>query len=187
MPEAFIAIAPIGEVKLGWLEPLKIQLQQLYGYPANVVPILDNVDFALDEEREQYHSTRILEVLAEKAPPEAVKVLGITKVDLFIPILTYVFGEAQLGGVSCIVSSYRLETEEGSGDMSAFNERMIKEAIHELGHTFKLRHCKEASCIMHYCRSIGDVDRKSSELCRYCRVLVEDERKRLSGLSQLQK
>lgn len=179
-PDAFIAVAPIGELKAGWLDPLKLHIQKIYGYPARIVPLLNDVAFALDPEREQYHSTRILEALAEKAPEGAVKVLGITRVDLFIPILTYVFGEAQLGGVSCVVSSFRLNVAEalGNAEMS-FQERMIKEAIHELGHCFKLRHCQEESCIMHYCRSTEDVDRKSGSLCRYCRVLVEDERKRL--------
>jgi archaemetzincin len=182
MSDAYIVIAPIGELKAGWLKPLQGQIQKIYGYPARIMSLLDDVSFALDPEREQYHSTRILEALAEKAPAGAVKVLGITRVDLFIPILTYVFGEAQLGGVSCVVSSFRLNVEEalGNSEMS-FQERMIKEAIHELGHCFKLKHCREASCIMHYCRSTEDVDRKSGALCRYCRVLVDDERKRLAA------
>ncbi len=51
--------------------------------------------------------------------------------------------------------------------MDAFRERMVKEALHELGHTFKLLHCKDPQCIMHYCRSLRDVDRKSDHLCRY--------------------
>ena len=181
LSDAFIAIAPIGELKARWLEPLKLKIQQIFGYPARIVPILDDVAFARDPEREQYHSTRILDVLAEKAPPEAIKVLGITQVDLFIPILTYVFGEAQLGGISCVVSSFRLNASDVLGNSeTSFHERMVKEAIHELGHTFKLCHCQEESCIMHYCRSTEDVDRKSNALCRYCRVLVDDERKRLA-------
>jgi len=181
MRDAYIAIAPIGELKAEWLDPLKLQIQQVFDYPGEIVPLLDDVSFALDPEREQYHSTRILEALAEKAPDGAVKVLGITRVDLFIPILTYVFGEAQLGGTSCVVSSFRLNVADAMGDSEmSFQDRMIKEAIHELGHCFKLRHCQEASCIMHYCRSTEDVDRKSGSLCRYCRVLVEDERRRLS-------
>jgi archaemetzincin len=53
-------------------------------------------------------------------------------------------------------------------------QRVIKEAIHELGHTFNLRHCPDHNCIMHYCRSEKDVDRKSDELCRYCKILLED-------------
>ena len=183
LSDAFIAIAPIGELKARWLEPLKLQIQQIFGYPARIVNILDDVAFARDPEREQYHSTRILDVLAEKAPPDAIKVLGITQVDLFIPILTYVFGEAQLGGISCVVSSFRLNASDILGNSETpFQDRMVKEAIHELGHTFKLRHCQEESCIMHYCRSTQDVDRKSNALCRYCRVMADDERRRLTKL-----
>lgn len=181
MSDAYIAIAPIGPLKAAWVEPLKQQIQTVFGYPAREARLLDDVEFAWDPEREQYHSTRILEALAAKAPEGAAKVLGITRVDLFIPILTYVFGEAQLGGVSCIVSSFRLNTADAAGDANAvFRERMIKEAIHELGHTFKLRHCPEPSCIMHYCRSTHDVDGKSGSLCRYCSVLIDDERRRLA-------
>ena len=62
--------------------------------------------------------------------------------------------------------------------------RVVKESIHELGHTFSLRHCRDRECIMHYCRTIRDVDRKSDELCRYCRILLEDEVGRLEKRSQ---
>ena len=181
MSDAFIAIAPIGPLPAAWIEPLKDRIQEIFGYPTREVALLDDVEFARDPERDQYHSTCILEALAAKAPPGAVKVLGITEVDLFIPILTYVFGEAQLGGVACIVSTCRLNAAGMAGNaQGVFRERMVKEAIHELGHTFKLRHCQEKACIMHYCRSTQDVDCKTNALCRYCRVLVEDERKRLA-------
>jgi archaemetzincin len=62
-----------------------------------------------------------------------------------------------------------------------FLQRMIKESIHELGHTFNLRHCRDHRCIMHYCRSEADVDLKSEELCRYCRILLLDEIKKLTA------
>ena len=100
--------------------------------------------------------------------------------DLFIPILTHVYGEAQLGGKSCIVSSYRLNEGHSAGLLDRkYIDRVVKEAIHELGHTFKLRHCPEHTCIMHYCRNEEDVDRKSDQLCRYCKVMLEDEIKGL--------
>jgi len=74
------------------------------------------------------------------------------------------------------VSTYRLEENLTPMNIeSGFEERMIKEAIHELGHTFNLRHCRDKSCIMHYCRSLKDVDRKSDQLCRYCKILLDDE------------
>ena len=109
------------------------------------------------------------------------KVLGITRVDLFIPILTYVYGEAQLGGRAGIISTHRLSGNPPAlGAEEQLQFRAAKEAIHELGHTFKLRHCQDKTCIMHYCRSIEDVDRKTEKLCRYCSILLKDEVKRLS-------
>jgi archaemetzincin len=68
------------------------------------------------------------------------------------------------------------------GGEEIFHSRLTKEAIHELGHTFNLRHCKDHSCLMSYCRSEKDVDRKSDSFCRYCKVLLGDENKRLGGL-----
>jgi archaemetzincin len=150
-----------------------------FGFPTQVLPLLKEVSFAYDTQRRQYHSTKILEKLAEAAPPLAIKVIGIATVDLFIPILTHVYGEAQLGGKACIISTFRLRENphKGTGRVS-LKERAVKEALHELGHTFKLKHCPEHSCIMHYCRSVADVDRKTAGFCRHCRVMVEDELKR---------
>ncbi|MDP4727320.1 MAG: hypothetical protein NWS07_08500, partial [Desulfobacterales bacterium] len=108
----------------------------------------------------------------------ALKLVAITQVDLFIPILTHVYGEAQLGGKAAIISTYRLTDDNpAAGSDVSLQIRAAKEATHELGHTFKLRHCPEHSCIMHYCRSIKDVDRKSNQLCRHCKVMLQDELK----------
>jgi len=113
------------------------------------------------------------------APDDSSKILAITDKDLFIPILTYVFGEAQLNGRASIVSTSRL-AEEITADERGLERRLVKESIHELGHTFNLRHCEEKSCIMHYCRGVRDVDRKASDFCRYCRVMLSDEIRNLS-------
>ena len=180
-PENSIIISPIGEFETELLDRVRSQVNRIFGYETETVPLLQGVGFALDSDRSQYHSTPILEKLDTIAPLRAIKVLAITKVDLFIPILTHVYGEAQLGGRACIISTHRLE--EGLTPMSAqktFFGRVVKEAVHELGHTFKLRHCHDTICIMHYSRSVRDVDQKSDQLCRYCRVLIEDEKKRLA-------
>jgi archaemetzincin len=114
------------------------------------------------------------------APDGALKIIAITQVDLFIPILTHVYGEAQLGGKAAIISTYHLqEGLDAAATNPAMHCRLGKEAVHELGHTFTLRHCPERTCIMHYCRSIQDVDRKSNHLCRHCRVLLQDELSKL--------
>ncbi len=179
-PAHNIIISPVGDFTPDLLGPIRDEIKRIYGYPTEVLPILDDLEFAYHPNRNQYHSTSILDQLALKAPVDAIKVLTITQVDLFIPILTHVYGEAQLGGKACIVSTIRLnEGHSALNTQEPFFSRIIKEAIHELGHTFKLRHCREHTCLMHYCRNENDVDRKSDQLCRYCKILLEDEMKRL--------
>jgi len=179
--DAVIAISPIGDVGVDHILPARGEIERIFEFRTEIIPLIDDLAFAYHEDRDQYHSTAILEKLTALSPPHVVKVLGIAQVDLFIPILTHVFGEAQLGGTSSIISTYRLkEGLSPLGSESSLASRILKEAIHELGHTFKLRHCREKSCIMHYCRGIADVDSKSRHLCRYCSVLIEDEKRRLA-------
>jgi archaemetzincin len=154
-------------------------IKRIFALESRTAPLMDTITFAYDGERKQYHSTAILKRLTRKAPAKILKVLALTREDLFIPILTHVYGEAQLGGTSCVVSTHRLG--EGISTAKArerYLDRVAKEAAHELGHTFDLRHCQDARCIMHYCRSIKDVDHKSRELCRYCQVLLGDQLKK---------
>jgi archaemetzincin len=175
-----ILIAPIGEFEISSLHAIEQAIEHLFGFTSQIQPLLHDIAFAFDAEREQYYSTQILEKLAAAAPAHVLKVLAITSEDLFIPILTHVYGEAQLGGTACIVSTARLEEGLTLGQANDIaRTRLVKEALHELGHTFNLRHCPDHGCCMHYCRSMRDVDRKSEQLCRHCRVLVVDEIKRL--------
>lgn len=186
-PENTIVISPIGNFDAEITETVEKGIRRIYGFPATILPLLENAGFAFDLIRNQYHSTPILEKLESCAPSFALKVLAITDVDLFIPVLTHVYGEAQLGGRTCVVSTYRLKDPFLSAHMNdSFIQRIVKEAIHELGHTFSLRHCREHACIMHYCRTELDVDRKSDQLCRYCKILLEDEIKKLrkSGVEE---
>ena len=157
-----IIVSPIGDIPSEVLGPICREVERIFGFPTGTELLLDDIKFAHDEGRDQYHSTAILERLFEAAPVSAEKVLAVTKEDLFIPILTHVYGEAQLGGKSSIISTCRLNEALPpirTGDL--FLKRVLKEAVHELGHTFKLLHCKDKTCIMHYCRSIQDVDRRT--------------------------
>lgn len=177
-----IVIAPIGDLAAELKAGITREIERVFGYKTEVIPLIQESDLSVDADRGQVHSTAVLATLSTLAPPNTLKVLAVTRADLFIPVLTYVFGEAQLGGKACIISTYRLKdppyptTAEDS-----FHHRVVKEAVHELGHTFNLRHCPEQTCIMHYCRSLRDVDRKSNHLCRYCEVLLEDEIRRLEA------
>lgn len=178
--EHVLVLSPLGRFEKSFLKILQAEIEELFKWKCTVIRLIPDIRFSLDPVRKQYYSTLILKKLADQSPHNAVKVIGLTDVDLFIPIFTYVYGEAQLGGKACIVSTYRLK--EGvafpTDESDIFLARTIKEVLHELGHTFNLKHCPDPTCIMHYCRSIQDVDRKANRFCRYCRILLEDEIKR---------
>jgi archaemetzincin len=186
-PGHTIVISPIGNFDSEITESVEKGISHIFDFPAIILPLLENTGFAFDSGRNQYYSTPVLEKLESCAPSFALKVLAITDVDLFIPVLTYVYGEAQLGGRTCIVSTYRLKDPFLPTRINGHHiQRIVKEAVHELGHTFSLRHCREHTCIMHYCRTELDVDRKSDQLCRYCRILLEDEIKKINKGSWVQ-
>jgi archaemetzincin len=122
---------------------------------------------AFDGRRKQWSSSKVVQWIARVGPPEG-KVLGVTDADLFIPILTFVFGEAQLGGRSAVVSTARL-AEPGLPDERIVMERLAKESVHEMGHVFGLLHCDVAGCVMGRSSSVRDVDKKRGDLCPTCR------------------
>lgn len=176
-----IIISPIGDLPDKLMRRIGCEIERIFEHETEVIPLMQERDLPVDAVRGQVHSTAVLETISSLAPSHALKVLAVTRADLFIPILTYVFGEAQLGGKSCILSTHRLiEPPWPTTAEQGLYCRVAKEAVHELGHTFNLRHCPEHHCIMHYCRSLRDVDRKSNDLCRYCKVLLADEMKRLA-------
>ena len=180
LTEHSILISPIRIYDSELLGEIRDTVREAFGYPVIISSLLEDITFAYYPGRSQYHSTIILKKLAELAPADILKVIAVTRVDLFIPILTYVYGEAQLGGKACIVSTHRLGEDKSTlFTEKKLRERLAKETVHELGHTFNIRHCKDPFCTMHFCRSLGDVDRKSGRMCRYCRTILEDEKKRL--------
>ena len=175
-----IVVSPIGDIPLWMSDTIAKGVGEFFGFSARVEPVLTAISFAYDIERNQYYSTKILEKLEKNAPDDCIKIIAVTTEDLFIPILTHVYGEAQLGGRACIVSIARLIADLDE-IVNKGCKRIVKEAIHELGHTFDLRHCEDERCIMHYCRSLDDVDRKSSQFCRYCNVFLADAIRDLCG------
>lgn len=124
-----------------------------------------------DPVRRQYNGTRLLKVVDSDFSSDSTKTLGLFGVDLFIPILTYIFGQAVLKGRTGIASFYRLANERYGmiSDDKFVPERFSKEVIHELGHTFGLIHCHVPTCVMRSSTYVEDIDQKSAHLCVKCR------------------
>ena len=125
--------------------------------------------------RGQYNSTSLLRMLLEDLPADTDLILGVSSVDLFIPVLTYVFGEAQLSGSAAVISIHRLDpTVYGlPADDRLLCERLEKEAIHELGHCFGLIHCHDPACVMRASTYVEDIDIKPADFCQACTRLEE--------------
>ena len=158
---------------LNLLESLAASLTRVFHTPCQIRPELFDISFAFDDVRQQYYSTAILQRLERHCNLDT-RVLGITSCDLFVPVLTFVFGEAQLDGNCAAVSLARLR-EEAYGMPPRENllrERLLKQAIHELGHTFGLRHCADWQCVMTSSHAVERVDVKSAEFCAACRKSV---------------
>jgi len=152
------------------IERLRDQLETRFLTKVNVSrPDFDSRDF-LDLHRNQYSSSAIIERLEQNLPAAVSKVLAVTGLDLYIPILTFVFGEARLNGRCAVVSSYRLDTKfYGLPDNpSLLQERLLKEAIHELGHTYGLYHCHHQECVMKSSTYVEEIDFKSTRFCEKC-------------------
>ena len=137
-----------------------------------------NVNDAFDPNRGQFNSSLILRQLITAPPPDAERILGVLDVDLFIPILTFVFGEAQLKGIGAVVSVHRLHNRFYGlpENRETTTDRLLKEAVHELGHTFGLIHCREPGCVMQSSTYVENIDQKSAEFCSLCQKSIKGEK-----------
>jgi len=170
-----ITIIPLGRIDLSIAEFLALVLSDLFQVPCEIRTQRLALTGAYDAERRQYLSTKLLQELLLKVPDHGDHLLGLIDLDLFIPILTFVFGEAQLGGRGALVSVHRLRERlyGPAADERLFLERCEKEAIHELGHTLGLKHCPVFECVMHYANTAEDIDIKRNVFCPNCSRLLD--------------
>ncbi|MEM3577939.1 MAG: archaemetzincin family Zn-dependent metalloprotease [Candidatus Bathyarchaeia archaeon] len=131
---------------------------------------------AYDKVRGQHRSDIILRQIRTHVEKVKVfdRVLGMTSVDLFVPELNFVFGEAECPGRAALISLFRLKPEfyGEKPNVALLVERATKEAVHELGHTFGLAHCSNPFCVMYFSNSIFETDRKQSLFCNKCQMKI---------------
>jgi archaemetzincin len=166
-----IAIGPADTTVLDIIEPF---LAERFRARVSRLAPLPEPPNAFDPRRRQYDSVHFLRTLVAACPNDADRLLGITSRDLCIPMLTFVFGQAQLRGRVALVSTARLDTQFYGmpAERNALLARSRKEVLHEMGHTFGLIHCPDATCAMSLSTAIQHVDAKSDKYCGTCNALL---------------
>ena len=169
-----LQLLPIGDCDGRILMELGPAMAGLFHLPCEVLPGTLDPEFAFHGERQQYHSSELLHAMQRYVARDSWRVLGVTMLDLYIPILTFVFGEAQIGGPCGIVSGHRLRQEFYGlpPDDELLHQRLLKEAVHEIGHTLDLTHCDDYQCAMAPSHAVEWIDLKDSTLCEACQSRV---------------
>lgn len=170
-----ITLVAFGHLKKGFPEKISGAVISEFNCTVQLKDAHIELSEFYDAGRRQYNGDSLLKTVDSLILPGTDKIIGLFDVDLFIPILTFIYGQAQLGGRSAIASLYRLSNERYGmlPDEISLLDRFKKEVIHELGHTFGLIHCTDSSCVMRSSTYVEDIDQKEAHLCRKCRDLIE--------------
>ncbi|MGC9194980.1 MAG: archaemetzincin family Zn-dependent metalloprotease [Syntrophobacteraceae bacterium] len=165
-----IGLINMGHASDTVLRVLAANIQTIFDVEADILSPMAIPDMAFEHRRGQYDAGLILNHLSRLPLPRHLRIVAITDLDLCSPILTYVFGQAQLGGKFAIVSDFRLKkSADGSCTPSAlYYERIVKVALHEIGHTFSLYHCEAPGCLMQMSPETRDLDQLAIYLCNRC-------------------
>jgi archaemetzincin len=167
-----ITLKPLGNIAEEIMEELKNRVGGIFHCPVEIGAGFSDLAQAYNPERKQYFSSKLLASLKKSERDE--RVVGVADVDLYVPRLNYVFGEADIVSGTAVVSLYRLRQEYYglAPDETLFLERATKEIVHELGHTFGLGHCPNSKCVMHFSNSLADTDLKGTSFCSSCRPKI---------------
>jgi archaemetzincin len=172
-----ILIIPMGSIDPDILKVIATTLEKVFHCMVEMDTEMPLPLTSYDSRRDQYHSTTILNKIRVARHKDFDRALGVTDVDLFVPELNFVFGEADVSAGTAIISLARLRQEFYGlrPNTRLFHGRAVKEAVHELGHTCGLGHCRDPHCIMYFSNTLKETDRKGPGFCVLC--------KRMSGIS----
>ena len=168
MMKGGILLVPVGTVPpevCGWLIDA---LSSVFDCTCHMAPAMLQPAFALNPRRAQYAADAIL---AQVDAGEAKYALAIADLDLYVPQLNFVFGLADRAAAHAIIALPRLRQSFYGlpDDTSLFCGRVVKEAVHELGHVQGLEHCRDRRCVMAFSNSLADTDHKGQEFCEKCK------------------
>lgn len=164
---------------LGMIDPLAVSIiganiQAIVGLNTRILDEYPLPENAFIPRRDQFDASRILRILCEE-PDGAPFKLGVIQGDLCLPILTYVYGEAQLGGKAAVISLFRLY---GAGQQILY-ERAAKVGVHEVGHLIGLEHCRGIDCLMRFSQRLEQLDRLPMHFCSSCEYEISRRMKRM--------
>jgi len=165
-----ILLIAVGDVEIKVIETLRYDLNRSFEKQVLVGKGLPRPDYAFNKRRNQYLSTAILKAMTEKKEYAIYeKILGIIDDDLYVPKLNFVFGEASRRAAIISLTRLRNEFYKLPADKSLFRKRVLTEAVHELGHTYGLGHCRNVRCVMFFSNSLIDTDMKGPNFCQKCK------------------
>jgi len=167
-------VKSIGTVERQIIEYVAATLDSLFPLSWKIIEDATYPVFAFEPRRNQYYAKEIIKQLSAEVPADCEKMVGITDIDLCTPVLTFVYGEAQLGGDVAIVSLKRLRQEfyHLPRNEPVLCDRIVKECIHELGHCYGLYHCSNHKCVMCFSSSIVSIDNKEDMFCAGCKEFL---------------
>jgi archaemetzincin len=154
-------ILPLGAIDQDILDHIRQTLIKTFQAETTILPGWEAPFFALSSFRNQFSAPVIIRSIISRTSEKNAKALGVTSFDLFAPRTNFVFGEAQISGPAAVISLYRLVDE----DHDKYLERVGKEAVHEIGHTFGLDHCDSDDCVMRFSHNLTDTDAKRLTFC----------------------
>lgn len=154
-----IQIQPLGNVKEELINWIAEELEKKFSMTVRILLPKKIPETCFDKTRKQFNSTCILHLYnAEETT------LLITSEDIYAQSMNFVFGEAEIRGKRAIISYHRLQSQ----NEEIFKQRVLKEAVHELGHVFGLLHCKTSGCVMNFSSDVSEVDKKTLDFCPRC-------------------
>ncbi len=179
---ANITFVPIGSVPPELLTWLVYRLTEVVGQEVTTGESIPLPGAGYDARRQQYHGGSLIAVLRRLCCRAAERIVGLTEADCYAPGLNFIFGQARMEGQETLVALPRLHPcFYGLPEEPAlFHERVLKEVVHELGHTWGLSHCADPHCVMHFSNTLHDTDVKGADFCGRCLQKL-GERGRLSN------